>query len=110
LDKQAILARLDGNEALFNKICDSFVRLLPAQLAVIKEAITNADRDTLSRSVHRLKGSVAYFDDGPVIQTITAIGKVSSQSLLDTKSAETLYESLLSQLDELNQNLKSMRS
>ena len=110
MDKQAILARLDGNEDLFNKICDSFVRLLPGQLAVIKEAISSGDRETLSRSIHRLKGSVAYFDDGTVTQTITAMGKVSSQGELDRAHARPLYDTLVQQIDELNQNLKSMRS
>lgn len=110
LDKQAILDRLGGNQQLFETICNSFLKLLPGQLSVIGEAVNSGDTDTLSRSAHRLKGSVAYFDNGTVTATIAELEGLTKRPQFEEPRARFLFERLAKQLQELIQDLEALRS
>lgn len=109
LNKEAILERLGGNHQLFETICNSFLKLLPSQLGVIQEAVSNKDGDTLSRAAHRLKGSVAYFDSGAVTSTIVEIESLCKQPTFDDARARHLFERLASLLQELIKELEVLR-
>lgn len=110
LNKEAILERLGGNQQLFETICNSFLKLLPTQLGVIQEAVSNRDAETLSRAAHRLKGSVAYFDSGPVTSAIVEIEALCKKPEFDEARARFLFERLAKLLQELIKGLEQLRS
>jgi len=110
LDKEVILARLGGNKQLFETICNSFLKMLPGQLSVIGESVSNRDIETLSRSVHRLKGSVGYFDNGTVAGTILELQSLTRRPEFEEARARFLFERLANQLQDLIQGLESIRS
>ena len=110
LDKEVILARLGGSQQLFENICNSFLKLLPGQLSVIGDAVSNRDPETLSRAVHRLKGSVAYFDSGSVTVTISELEGVTRRPEFDEARARFLFERMANQLQELIQDLEALRT
>ena len=110
LDKEAILARLGGNHQLFETICNSFLKLLPGQLSVIGDAVSNRDPETLSRAAHRLKGSVAYFDGGTVTLTIVELEGLTRRPEFDEVRARFLFERMANQLQELIQDLQALRA
>ena len=110
LDKEAILQRLGGNHQLFENICNSFLKLLPGQLSVIGESVSNRDTETLSRSAHRLKGSVAYFDGGNVTATIVELEGLTKRPEFDDARARFLFERLATQLQELIRDLEQLRT
>ncbi|CAN0302903.1 unnamed protein product [Phaeothamnion confervicola] len=110
LDKEAILARLGGSQQLFENICASFMKLLPGQLAVIGDAVSNRDAETLSRAVHRLKGSVAYFDSGSVSTTISELEALTKRPEFDETRARFLFERMAGQMQELIEDLQALRA
>lgn len=109
VDKQAIIRRLGGNEQLFESICVRLFDLLPSQLSVLEEAVTQADRDTLFRAAHRLKGSVAYFDENNVTPTLVELEHLAKLPNWDGGRARILYLTLVAQVKELQADLEKLR-
>ncbi len=61
LDRQAILARVEGDAALLKEVTDLFLADAPRLLAEIRESISQKDSRALERAAHALKGSVGNF-------------------------------------------------
>ena len=61
LDRQAILARVEGDAALLKEITDLFLEDAPKLLAAIKEGIPRNDAKGVERAAHALKGSISNF-------------------------------------------------
>ena len=57
LDKSAALARMGGDEELYDEIFDLFVEDAPKQLALLATAISNGDRPVAQRQAHSLKSA-----------------------------------------------------
>src|SRR5439155_3440802 len=61
LDRQAILARVEGDTALLSEVIDLFIADAPRLLAEIKESLRRNDSQALERAAHALKGSIGNF-------------------------------------------------
>jgi PAS domain S-box-containing protein len=59
LDREAILARTEGDAELLAEIAELFVRDSRALLEAIRAAVARADGGELERAAHRLKGALA---------------------------------------------------
>jgi len=58
LDREAILARTEGDAELLVEIAELFVRDSRVLLGTIREAVARADAGELERAAHRLKGGL----------------------------------------------------
>jgi HPt (histidine-containing phosphotransfer) domain-containing protein len=61
LDRDAVLDRLGGDEALLREITEIFLAEYPALIAGIRQAIQRSDATQLEHCAHTLKGSVSNF-------------------------------------------------
>ncbi len=59
-DRQAALARFEGDENFLVEIAQMFLADAPELLTQMREAITQQDLSALQRVAHRLKGAVGY--------------------------------------------------
>lgn len=50
-----------GNPALLARVRDAFARQTPELLAGIRDDLSRADLESLTRHIHKLKGSLSYF-------------------------------------------------
>jgi PAS domain S-box-containing protein len=60
VDRQAALAKLGGDEALFEEIVGLFLQEYPRRLEGIRDAVARGDARALNREAHALKGSAGY--------------------------------------------------
>jgi two-component system sensor histidine kinase/response regulator len=61
LDRATALARVGGDVDLLKEIAALFLDEYPRELQNIRQALATGDAQTLERSAHGLKGSVANF-------------------------------------------------
>jgi CheY-like chemotaxis protein len=61
LDRAALLARVDGDQAFLQELVECFLVDSARLLAVARDAITRGDAQELNRACHTLKGSVSNF-------------------------------------------------
>ena len=76
-DKEAALAMIDGDTALFGELIGLFMTESDELLNQVQEAITQRNAKLLERAAHSLKGSVAAFSAESarrVAQTLETIG------------------------------------
>ncbi len=57
LDKPSALARVDGDESLFNELCSLFCEDAPNHVLSIREAVRGSDRQQAERAAHSLKSA-----------------------------------------------------
>jgi PAS domain S-box-containing protein len=104
-DLQAALARMDGDNALFNDVVTLFLRELPDFIAKIGTAIDDHDHDLLERTAHTLKGSARSIDAEPCAATALALEAAAREG--DWESARDLYTTLTLQANQLTSALVS---
>ena len=61
IDREALLAGVDGNRRLLRELVCLFLADSPQRLAEIKEAVRRSDAEALRTAAHKLKGSVGNF-------------------------------------------------
>ncbi len=60
-DRDALIAKCDGDAALLHQIIGLFLGDFETQLATLQSALRNADIDRLYSITHSIKGSVSHF-------------------------------------------------
>jgi signal transduction histidine kinase/DNA-binding response OmpR family regulator len=73
LDREQILQRLDGDEALLRELIDLHLREAPVLTAQIGACLTAADARGVSRAAHTLKGMAANFHARAVVETARSL-------------------------------------
>jgi PAS domain S-box-containing protein len=106
LDHAALLAGVDGNRRLLNKIVRLFLADYPQRLAEIKEAIRRADAATLATAAHALKGSVGNFEAKNAFTTTLRLETIGRNG--DLADADDLFATLQSQLALLAEELRKL--
>jgi CheY-like chemotaxis protein len=64
-ERDALLARVEGDRALLQKMAQAFTRQAETLLAEIRAAGGRGDGPALERAAHKLRGSVANFGSSP---------------------------------------------
>jgi HPt (histidine-containing phosphotransfer) domain-containing protein len=59
-DTAHTLARLGGDEGLFHEIIEIFMQQAPKQMASMREALAQGDKDATERIAHTLKRELGY--------------------------------------------------
>ena len=89
IDRAAVLAGMDGDEALLQEIVSMFLEYAPQRRDEIRTAIKNDDFAGLRRTTHALKGAIGYLDAGPVSNAIDQLDQLAVAT-----DAQRLPESL----------------
>jgi signal transduction histidine kinase/CheY-like chemotaxis protein/HPt (histidine-containing phosphotransfer) domain-containing protein len=61
IDRDELMARMGGDEALLRRLVHTFLTNYPSQLSDLREAIDTRDVDRLRRRAHTLRGAMSLF-------------------------------------------------
>ena len=104
IDKEAALARLGGDEELYQEIVLIFLDDAPKQISSLKEAFNLSDYQTAMRVAHSLKSASASVGAVSFQKIAFKIEKLLSEN--DVDQAKKHFEGLVSSFDELKDLLK----
>ena len=105
-DREAALARVDGDEALLADLARLFLEESPKMLAAIHDAVVANAPEQLERAAHSLKGSVATFAAQGAFDAALKLERLGRSG--DLKGAEQGYATLESQMDRFRAALHSL--
>ncbi len=98
-DREALLARVDGDPDLAHEMAQVFLATAPSLMAEIRGAIALADGPRLEHAAHSLKASLGYFssaDSFDAAKRLETLGRIG-----DLDAAPPLLASLERHLPEL---------
>ncbi len=98
-DRDELLSRLEGDEALLREVADLFLDDYPHLLAEIHAAIDGQDFDALQAGAHRLKGAAANLAAGALAETARRL-EVCGQSR-NRSEAQAIWSRLKVEADAL---------
>jgi two-component system, sensor histidine kinase and response regulator len=106
IDRDALLAGVDGNRRLLRKLVRLFLADYPRRLAEIDKAIRRGDAEALRLAAHALKGSVGNFSTKKAFAAAQQLEFMGGKGALDT--AGQACATLRSELALLSGELKKL--
>ncbi len=106
LDRNAALARVEGDRELLREMAKLFLEDCPSRLAELRAALERQDGRALERSAHALKGSVSNFCARPAAEAalrLEALGRAGD--LLQADAAVRAVEREIARLEPALANL-----
>lgn len=88
----SLLARVDGDEEVFDELCDIFLDDAPKRLAAIRTAIEGADAKALRAAAHAFKGAAGVFDASGIVDAARALEQMGEKGRL--AATESVYRQL----------------
>ncbi len=86
-DKEALLGKLMNDEELVKTIIDSFLKDIPNQIEILKDALKKEDTDTVKRQAHTIKGAAGNADCGALHNMAFKMEKaIDASNLRDVKT------------------------
>jgi PAS domain S-box-containing protein len=106
IDREELLARVDGDAALLQDIVSLFLADLPEALAAIREAVESKNAMSLAKLAHSLKGSASNFSAHAVTHALLRLETLAregdfAQGPAALKGLEVAVEQLLPELTDL---------
>lgn len=108
IDRDALVALLDGNPDLIVTIVDSFLDDCPNYMDAIREAVETGDAKALEREAHGLKGAAGSLRAKPASKAAQVLEEIGHSG--DFSEAETALETLEREIDRLKEDLQALRS
>jgi signal transduction histidine kinase/CheY-like chemotaxis protein len=99
----AIVDAVGGNAGLLARVSDAFARQTPRILESMRDAMRRADAEALYRAAHKLKGSVANFQDDATINVATELEVAAKTRDLDRAAA--LLPRMVAAIGELERKI-----
>jgi CheY-like chemotaxis protein len=99
LDREAMLNRLGGDEALLGDVVKLFLEDCPARLALIKAAVDARDADAIRREAHALKGAAGSMSATGVFEAAGVLERLGAERRLD--AAEAAWRRLSAEATEV---------
>jgi len=99
MDKAAIIAKLGGDERLYEEIIDIFVEEAPKHLARLKLGLVEGDAATVEAVAHSLKGELAYLGDSELAGIARDLEEAARK--LDLNPAYVLFQNFEAEVREL---------
>ena len=87
IDRDMVMARLGGDEALFSDVIQLFLEDCPVRLAVIKAAIDAGDTDALRMSAHALKGAAGNMSAKRLFESAETLERLGAEGRIDAARA-----------------------
>jgi CheY-like chemotaxis protein len=103
IDREELLARVDGDTALLQDMVSLFLADLPRTLTAIREAVESEDAERLHKLAHSLKGSVINFSAHATTRAVVRLETMAREGDLGQappalKELEAAVEQLLPEL------------
>lgn len=98
-DREALLARVDGDPALLREVVGLFLEEYPKRLGELRAALARHDSTGVASAAHGLKGTLSYFAAGTVVDAarrLEAMGRAGD--LRDAEAACAILEEALGRL------------
>jgi HPt (histidine-containing phosphotransfer) domain-containing protein len=99
LDERAIMERVDGNRDLLREVVELFLDAYPRQQAELGAAIAGGATAEVARVAHAIKGSVAFFTSGPVVDLARSL-EVKGRAG-DLEAAQPTFDALAAAMERL---------
>jgi CheY-like chemotaxis protein/HPt (histidine-containing phosphotransfer) domain-containing protein len=106
LDREAVLARVEGNRELLRELVGLFLKDCPGHLVRIREAIACEDGPGLRRAAHALKGSVSNFAAGRASEAALRLERMADQAGM--AGADEAYAELEVAVEQLKTELRAL--
>jgi HPt (histidine-containing phosphotransfer) domain-containing protein len=103
VDREAILARVDGDEALLGELIALFQESSSGYLENLGEAIGQGNALGVRVSAHALKGAIANFSEGGAFQNSRRLEEMGRSE--DLAGADEVFRRLEEQVQHLHQAL-----
>ncbi len=103
-DREAMLRRVGGKEALVSELIGHFLKDLPMQIEDISKAMADGDFSILERHAHRLKGAAATMCANQAAALADRIQSAAREENL--LKADSLLKALREHYNYLNTNIK----
>ena len=105
IDREELLARVDGDAVLLQDIVSLFLAGLPGTLADIRQAVESKNATSLARLTHSFKGSAGNFSAHAVTLAVVRLEALArdgnlGQAPAALKELEAAIEQLLPELTE----------
>lgn len=107
VDRDALIALLDGNPDLIVTIIDSFLDDCPDYMDAIREAVETGDAEMLKREAHGLKGAAGSLRAKSASEAAEVLEEMSRSD--DFAEAEAALETLEQEIDRLKEDLRALR-
>ena len=104
IDFAALLARVDGDEALLKRMIAIFLRDTPKRMTAIAKALSRNDANTVASIAHALKGSVSIFAAEALRLRTHDLQELSRTG--DLTAARANFSALKEEIANLLENLK----
>jgi two-component system, sensor histidine kinase and response regulator len=96
VNRDALLARVNGNVKLLRQLSRLFLADSPKMLAAIRKAVQRRDGAALGMAAHTLKGSVANFDARRAVEAAQRLETMGRRGEL--AEAESAYRTLTNEI------------
>jgi two-component system, sensor histidine kinase and response regulator len=106
VDRQALLAQVDGDTELLRRMVSIFLADAPERLGAIRAAVESNNAESLAKLAHRLKGAVSNFSSEPVTRAALQLENMARQR--DLSSAPEAYEELKIMIERLTPELAEL--
>lgn len=103
-DREAALARLDGDAELLSELAETFLEEQASLLAAVVDALEQRDADGLRAAAHTLKGAVSNFAATPAVEAARRVEELGRAG--DFDEAQSALEPLRAAVDALAAGLK----
>ncbi len=107
-DREAVIARVDGDTELLKEMVELFLEGSPGLLSDIQDAISQNNRNALERAAHTMKGSVSNFSADGAYEAAFNLEKIGLNG--DLSEAEEAYVKLKEEIKNLRPVLKNLIS
>ena len=107
VDRDALIALLDGDPDLIMMIIDSFLNNCPDYMVAIRGAVEEKDAERLTREAHSLKGAAGSLRAEPAREAARALEEMGRSD--DFTEAEAALETLEDEIGRLKTALRALR-
>ncbi len=98
-----VLARVDGDVAIFGEIISAFLIEYPSRLEHLQEALQSGDRAAVAFHAHALLGALRVLDDGSNVALVQRLEALARSG--DLVGTGNLYAKLVAELEVLRLRL-----
>jgi CheY-like chemotaxis protein len=106
LDRQAILARVEGDTDLLKEVTNLFLEDAPRLMAEIKCSVEQKDAQALARTAHALKGSIGNFGAAAAFDATLQLETMGRRNELE--GASEMFERLQKEINEVLPELQTL--
>jgi PAS domain S-box-containing protein len=106
IDRQALLAGVDGDRRLLSELASMFLTDYPRSLVQMKNALRLEDADALAKEAHKLKGAIGNFAAKSATAAAERVDRLAREG--DLRSASDALTTLESELTMLGDELKRL--